>query len=170
MPSGISPRRALSNRSTHFRNRCRGVNLGIQDSSDMCVFLVICKERLPVIKSLVVSTPHVYDGVLGYLPSSLLRRIHEDRELGGSRNIPLRMLLMRPDPPCRSVQVTGMKGEIDVHHIVATALPIYPPICRNIINLSIDRNINRPVHTTSIIPCQFLRCKFLQTLCEWIIR
>ena len=111
MPSSISPRRALSNRSTHFRNRCRGVNLGIQDASDMFVFLVIREERLPVIESLVVSTPHVYIGVLGYLPSSLLRRIHEDRELCGSRNIPLRMLLMRPDPPCRSAHVNVLEGE-----------------------------------------------------------
>ena len=99
MPSGISPRRSLSNRSTHFWNRCRGVNLGIQDASDMFVFLVIREERLPVIESLLVSTPHVYNGVLEYLPSSLLRRIHEDQELGGSRNIPLRMLLMRLDQP-----------------------------------------------------------------------
>jgi hypothetical protein len=103
MPSSIGPRRALSNRSTHFWNGCRGVNLGIQDSSDMFVFLVICKERLPMVESLAVSTPHVCDG---NLPSSLLRRIHEDRELGGSRNSPLRMLLMHPGPPCRSVQVT----------------------------------------------------------------
>jgi hypothetical protein len=99
MPSSISPRRSLSNRSTHFWNGCRGVNLGIQDSSDMFVFLVICEERLPVIKSLLVSHPHVHNGVLGYLPSSLLRRIHEDRELGGFRNSPLRMLLMRLDQP-----------------------------------------------------------------------
>jgi hypothetical protein len=106
MPSSISPRRALSNRSTHFRNRCRGVDFGIQNSSDMFVFLVICEECLPVIESLVVSTPHVYIGVLGYLPSSLLRRIRGDRELGGFRNSPLRMLLMRLDPPCRSVQVS----------------------------------------------------------------
>jgi hypothetical protein len=106
MPSSISPRRSLSNRSTHFWNGCRGVNFGIQNSSDMFVFLVICKERLPVIESLLVSHPNVYNRALGYLPSSLLRRIHEDRELGGFRNSPLRMLLMHPDPPCRSVQVS----------------------------------------------------------------
>jgi hypothetical protein len=65
----------------------------------MCVFLVICKERLPVIESLLVSHPHVHNRVLGYLPSSLLRRNRGDRELGGFRNIPLRMLLMRLDQP-----------------------------------------------------------------------
>jgi len=58
MPSGIRSRRPLSNRSTHFRNRCRGVDLGVQHPSDMFVFLVICKERLPVIESLMVSRQH----------------------------------------------------------------------------------------------------------------
>jgi hypothetical protein len=55
MPSSISSRRALSNRSTHFRNRRGGVDLGIQDASDMFVFLVVRKECLPVIESLLVS-------------------------------------------------------------------------------------------------------------------
>jgi hypothetical protein len=55
VPSSICPRSNLSSWSTHFRNRCGGINLWIQNSSDMFVIFVICKEGLPVIQCLPIS-------------------------------------------------------------------------------------------------------------------
>jgi len=99
MPSGVSTRRTLPCRSTHFRYRCGRVDFGVQDFSNMLVFLVVRKEGFPVIQCLLISKVNRDDKL--DLPSSPEDRNLVYRGLGVFRSIPSRMIVRRLFQPYR---------------------------------------------------------------------
>ena len=76
----------------------------------------------------------------------------------------------RPALACQSpVHSTLAVRRCDVHHVVAPSLSIYPPICRNVIDLPINSNIHRSLFTASIVSCQLRRCEGDQGSSQWIV-